>query len=390
MRQIKILAFLIFIAVASFGQDTSYSGSTFRNTVAIRNQLVVNRIFRLPKDTITLASNGSVAYLPDGIYFKDTTWKKIVSSGGGGGGSQTLQQVITTGASLTIDNTITEPAGKKLRIAGGTFVVDSLSAGSDHHNRLYRNELYGNSYVENLNTSSTSTGIIYGKKLGLNSPSTEFSILQWTNGGASSNDVSMMFNGDGTDGPKYGQLGMTTSNTSGYNSWVLNLDMRGGVSPFRYFGRKYGSSSMRSIADWMITEDGNTVLGSNTDDADGKLQVTGNARVSGTVRLTPPAITDSSTKAITSSFYHQAILAASATLDFPSTSAQSTSGLTISVPGASVGDAVAVGYGNASTLTGHIYSALVSSNNVVTVVFLNGSSSTYDPASATFTVRVIK
>lgn len=96
---------------------------------------------------------------------------------------------------------------------------------------------------------------------------------------------------------------------------------------------------------------------------------------------------DSADAAITAS--RPLILSGSATLDFPSTAAHETSGLTITVTGAATGDAVAVG-SDASTLTGHIYTATVSGSNTVTVIFLNGSGSTYDPGSATFKVRVIK
>jgi hypothetical protein len=84
------------------------------------------------------------------------------------------------------------------------------------------------------------------------------------------------------------------------------------------------------------------------------------------------------------------VLSGSATLDFPSTLAQSTSGLSVTVTGAAVGDAVAVGFGNASFSSGQIYTAYVSATDTVIVVFLNASASTADPASAVFNVRVIK
>ena len=78
----------------------------------------------------------------------------------------------------------------------------------------------------------------------------------------------------------------------------------------------------------------------------------------------------------------------SATLDFPSTAAQSESGLTISVPGAVVGDVVALGVPNAATTATSVYSAWVSATDVVTVRFSNYGAVARDPASGTFTVVV--
>jgi hypothetical protein len=84
------------------------------------------------------------------------------------------------------------------------------------------------------------------------------------------------------------------------------------------------------------------------------------------------------------------ILSGSATLDFPSTAAQTSSALTITVTGAALGDCVSLGFGNASITTGQIFTAEVTATNTVTVIFLNASASAADPASAVFNVRVIK
>lgn len=83
-------------------------------------------------------------------------------------------------------------------------------------------------------------------------------------------------------------------------------------------------------------------------------------------------------------------LTGSAALDFPSTSAQTSSDLTISVTGAADGDVVALGVPNAAVGANSSFTAWVSSSNTVTVRFNNYSSGAIDPASATFNVRVIK
>lgn len=83
-------------------------------------------------------------------------------------------------------------------------------------------------------------------------------------------------------------------------------------------------------------------------------------------------------------------LKGSATLDFPSTAAQSSSELTITVTGAADGDVVQVGVPNASSNANSCFTARVSATNTVTVKFNNYSSGAIDPASGTFKVIVLK
>lgn len=80
-----------------------------------------------------------------------------------------------------------------------------------------------------------------------------------------------------------------------------------------------------------------------------------------------------------------------ATLDFGSTAAGSSTDLTITVTGAASGDAVAVGVPNGSTLSNGCFTGWVSAANTVTVRFTNNDlSSALDPASGTFRVSVLK
>ncbi|NDC42689.1 MAG: hypothetical protein EBZ77_14275 [Chitinophagia bacterium] len=83
-------------------------------------------------------------------------------------------------------------------------------------------------------------------------------------------------------------------------------------------------------------------------------------------------------------------LTGSATLDFGSTAAQTSSDLTITVTGAADGDVVSLGVPNASVNANTDYTAWVSSANTVTVRFNNYSSAAVDPASGTFKVFVTK
>lgn len=80
---------------------------------------------------------------------------------------------------------------------------------------------------------------------------------------------------------------------------------------------------------------------------------------------------------------------ATATLDFPSTATLTSADLTISVPGAVVGDPVAVSTPaapNANTC----FTAFVSAADTVTVRFNNFSGGTVNPASGSFKVVVFK
>lgn len=82
------------------------------------------------------------------------------------------------------------------------------------------------------------------------------------------------------------------------------------------------------------------------------------------------------------------LLTGSATLDFPSTAAQSSSDLTITVTGATLNDPVTLGIPNGSVNAASDYMAWVSSANTVSVRFSNYSLLSINPASGTFKVSV--
>ena len=86
----------------------------------------------------------------------------------------------------------------------------------------------------------------------------------------------------------------------------------------------------------------------------------------------------------------EAVLYGSVTLDFPSTAAQQSSDLTVTVTGAADGDPVFLGVPNAAVNANSCYTAWVSAANTVSVRFSNYSAGAIDPASATFKVAVFK
>lgn len=84
-------------------------------------------------------------------------------------------------------------------------------------------------------------------------------------------------------------------------------------------------------------------------------------------------------------------LTATATLDFGSTVAGTSTDLTITVTGAVDGDAISVGVPNGSTLANGVFTGWVSAANTVTIRFSNNSlAAALDPASGSFRVSVIR
>lgn len=82
------------------------------------------------------------------------------------------------------------------------------------------------------------------------------------------------------------------------------------------------------------------------------------------------------------------VLAASAVLDFPATTAGGTQDLTITVTGAIDGDPVSIGVPNACATVGTFF-AWVSATNTVSIRFFNPSGGSVNPTSGTFKVKVI-
>lgn len=82
-------------------------------------------------------------------------------------------------------------------------------------------------------------------------------------------------------------------------------------------------------------------------------------------------------------------LAATATLDFPSVAAAGTQTLTVSCPGASVGDVVSIGLPG-TVNAGIVFDARVSAADTITLRAMNITASPVDPASAVYEFVVFK
>lgn len=95
-------------------------------------------------------------------------------------------------------------------------------------------------------------------------------------------------------------------------------------------------------------------------------------------------------KSMDSSRTRRAFLPVTATLDFPSTAANSKQDLTVTVTGAELGDPVILGVPNGSVPAGGVFDAWVSAVDTVTVRYANNTAGALDPASGSFNVIVIK
>ena len=132
----------------------------------------------------------------------------------------------------------------------------------------------------------------------------------------------------------------------------------------------YGAASKLTVQ-----QDGDIILGGETQVAGAELTVIGDEDVSGNLNVQGNLTAGN-------------IYKGSASLDFPSTIAGAVSDLTITATGAAVGDPVFLGAPNGSVTTTATYWAWVSSANTVTVRF--SPKATENPASGTFKIKVFK
>lgn len=120
----------------------------------------------------------------------------------------------------------------------------------------------------------------------------------------------------------------------------------------------------------------------------------GGSSVGATAVATDPGagviLCDTGVKTTAASDILKLVKTATATLDFPSTSAQSSADLTITLTGAALNDSIILGVSNGAVLANTSFSAWVSATDTVTVRLNNYSSSSKDPSSGTFRVTLLQ
>lgn len=199
-------------------------------------------------------------------------------------------------------------------------------------------------------------------------------------------------------------------NTAGYNIRTLSggrFSIATGYSGsnFTDFLVGTGTNNPTTTAIYINHSNGNVYLGSATTPSAVLHLKAGNAGAStaplkftsGTVNTTAEAgaveydgTNFFGTNSTATRFTFAKTLTNTATLDFGSTAAQTSSELTITVTGAADGDVVSLGVPNSASNANSCYTARVSATNTVTVKFNNYSSGAIDPASSIFRVSILK
>lgn len=368
-----------------------------------------NNLLRLdPDSSASLYYNGDLK-LQTGI--GDTS---VVATGTiytSGGNSDEWNSVIGDYVPTT-GGTFTGPIVQDFTVnSDNLFRVDNGSAGTSASARLAAfNDLNGSMSLSMIGSNYTdiagwaNKGILYTNDLAdgmiLHSNSNP---IQVSTTGANTPDLFVDGNGNvGINEASPSQAlditGNVNINASGLiSTQLINLNSTNGTGIFmniqemgvdrgRFdysFGSNYiymgvtdagGSSIIDALT--VMSETDNNFVGINTSSPTERLHVVGNVQVDGDISANNVPVYSTG----------------SAVLDFPSTATNDYSELTITVTGAVVGDQVLpVIVPTASITDNSIYESWVSNPDEVTVRFLNnGAVTAKDPASGTYTVRVMQ
>lgn len=234
------------------------------------------------------------------------------------------------------------------------------------------NAAAGSGWVNRVQTSRSTTNFLTfksGQTVTIGTDTTAGASLRWNTTGIYAKADSMFITPENLDSINVGEV-LTVVGKISNRAWIETRSASGlGISD----GDKGDITVSASGSTWTI--DAGTI---------GSSQLASSGVSASTYALA--TLTVDQDGRITSAT--NGVLAASATLDFPSTSAGGTQDLTITVTGAIDGDPVSLGTPNGSVGSG-LYFAWVSASNTVTVRFYNPTGGSINPTSGTFKVKVI-
>lgn len=320
-----------------------------------------------------------------------------------------------TRATNTITNNLSTGVSGGQTVIGGTASGNNLTYSSTS-NATKGFHYWGSSAKMSFDETNARLGI------GIATPSYDLDISKTSANGQVVVSVTNLSTASGNTysgtrynnaGSSYGLIfkagtGYTTYKSVAANDWGFYCNAGSGNMAFINDGGNVNFLSGGGAAAQMTLQtSGSLTIGTTTDAASSVLNV-----VSTTKGFLMPRMTTTQRDAISSpatglQVYNTTInneniydgtrwnqtpktLTGSATLDFASTAAQTSSELTITVTGAADGDVVSVSPLNAAYNANSNYTARVSSANTVSVAFNNFSAGAIDPASAVFKVVVFK
>lgn len=234
------------------------------------------------------------------------------------------------------------------------------------------NAAAGSGWVNRVQTSRSTTNFLTfkaGKTITVGTDTTQGAVLRYNTTGIYAKEDSLFITPENLDSISVGEV-LTVVGKISNRAWIETRSASGlGISD----GDKGDITVSSSGTVWSI--DAGTI-GSSQLASSG---VSASTYALGTFTVDQDGrITDAT----------NGVLAASATLDFPATTAGGTQDLTITVTGAADGDPVSLGVPNGSVGSG-LYFAWVSASNTVTVRFYNPTGGSINPTSGTFKVKVI-